>query len=279
MRILALLALLLVGATPAPLLTPLPAASSLPVIYHSVSRPLCSALASTIRPAVAMMIQSDRTIAKSPAFFKDYIDLTAAGSSAGQDMAVMHLEILVPSLVQNTLAIQKLLENTSIFPDDPQNTEGKALNTIRAQMLQALSDQQAAIDIIYGFVDTQQLGEMQHEGFGYLASITGTGTPQQQQINSLDNNNPMATPDPLERPQTFDNLALQAGLKPNQYEFDPTQIPGLAVGYNPIGKLKEGLEWTQVRSKKDEEPLSKSVVIASNYCAALHSPATPSPKP
>lgn len=269
MRTPALLALLLVGATP----TPSP--TFLPEIYHTVSRPLCSALGTKFRPAIAMLIQNDATIAKSPPLFKDYIQLTAAGSDAGQNMAVMHLENLVQPLVQNTLAIQKMLDDPSIFPDKPQSAEDQQLVRLKDETLKALANQQASIDIINGFVDTQQLAQMQHEGMGYLASLTNNGQPGQNQKLLTDLVG--ATPDPT-KPQLYDNLALQAGLPPNQYEIDPSTIPGLALGYNPVGKLKEGVEWTQEQNKKDEAPLANAIIATSKYCSGQPVP-TPSPKP
>ncbi|HUA07856.1 MAG TPA: hypothetical protein VMA98_01185 [Candidatus Acidoferrales bacterium] len=279
------------AATPAPLPTPTP---DYPEIYHTLSRPLCSALETKIRPAIAMMMESDKTIAKSPPLFGDYIKSAANDSDAGQDMAVNRLNYLVGPLVQNTLAIQKMLEDPSVFRPDSKNEDDKALIDLKEKMLKALADQQASLDIINGFVATQQLGEMQHEGFGWLSSITG-------QSNTNSQNSPGAIPgmgqapnsqapgtagastnsQPL-APQPFDNLVLQAGLAPNQFEIDPTQIPGLAVGYNQIGKLKEGVEWTQSQAKSDENPLARAVIRASIACGAFQAPATPatpSPKP
>ncbi|HUN28575.1 MAG TPA: hypothetical protein VMV65_02110 [Alphaproteobacteria bacterium] len=269
MRIPALLALLLIGATPSP------SPTFLPEIYHTISSPICSALKTKFRPAVAMLIQNDATIAKSPALFKDYIDFTAAGSDAGQNMAVMHLENLVQPLVQNTLAIQKMLDDPSIFPDNPQTPEEKALVGLKDATLKSLATQQASIDIINGFVDTQQLAQMQHEGMGYLASLTNNEQPGQNQQLLTDLVG--ATPDPT-KPQLYDNLALQAGLPPNQYEIDPTTIPGLALGYNPVGKLKEGVEWTQAQNKKDEAPLANAIIATSKYCSGQPVP-PPSPNP
>ena len=241
MRTPALLALLLIGATPTP------APTFLPEIYHSVSRPLCSALATKFRPAIAMMIQNDATIAKSPPLFKSYIDSGAAGSDAGQNMAVMHLENLVTPLVQNTLAIQKLLDDPSVFPSDPKTPEDKQLVGIKNEALKALANQQASIDIINGFVDTQQLGQMQHEGFGYLSAMTGNNAPGQ---SSNDLNSITGTPNPQGKPQVFDDTALQAGLQPNQYEIDLSKIPGLAVGYNPVSSLKEAWSGRKNRTKR-----------------------------
>jgi hypothetical protein len=267
MRISALLALLLIGATP----TPSP--TFLPEIYHTVSHPLCSALVTKFRPAIAMLMQNDATIAKSPAFFKAYINSTAAGSDAAQNMAVMHLENLVQPLVQNTLALQKLLDDPSVFPPKPQNAEDKDLVALKDSTLKALANQQASIDIINGFVDTQQLSQMQHEGFGYIAAMTGNsqGSQGQQALTDLIG----GSPDPT-KPQLYDNLALQAGLPPNQYEIDPTKIPGLALGYNPVSNLEKGVEWTQEQNKRDEAPLANGIIATSRYCTQL---AEPSPKP
>ncbi len=276
-------------AATAPSPAPTPTPPDLPEIYHTLSRPLCSALATKIRPAVAMMLENDATIAKSPPLFADYIKTSSAGSDSGRDMAVYRLNQLVTPLVQNSLAIQKLLEDSDVFPNTAHSDDDKRLIDLKTKMLKALATQQASLDIINGFVQTQQLGEMQHEGFGYMHAITGqNGTPGQPSAPGP-NQNPSepivggSTQNSVTQgtPSDFDDLVLQAGLSPNQFEFDPTQIPGLQVGYNQIGKLKEGLEWTQDQSKKDEGPLAQAIVSASVACGAPgpQAPATPSPKP
>jgi len=254
-----------------PTATPTP---HLPEIYHTLVRPLCSTLETKIRPALGMMIQNDQEIAKSPAYFQEYIKGAQEQSEERQNIAVLRLENLVSPLVDNTLALQKLLEDPSTFPRVPQTDDDKRLLDIKNKMLKALAAQEAAIDIINGFVDTQQLGQMQHEGFGYLSSITtgpsGQGDPALTQLVG-------ATPDPT-KPEMFDNLALNAGLAPNSYEIDPTRIPGLASGYNPISRLKDGVAWTQDQSKKTEAPLAQTVIETTRLCGAQVPPA-PSPTP
>ncbi|HEY5342000.1 MAG TPA: hypothetical protein VIK27_13305 [Candidatus Aquilonibacter sp.] len=266
----------LAAATPMP--APTPTAPSLPLIYHSVSRPLCSSLQDRIKPALGMMIENDQTIAKSKPYFQDYIQRSMDGSNAGQDMAVMHLESLVTPLVKNTLAVQKLLEDPAVFPAVARSADDRRLIDIKVKMLKALAAQEAALDIINGFVTTQQLGEMQHEGFGFISAITGSGNPNQSSQGITDLIGP--TPNPM-HPQVFDDFALQAGLAPNQYEIDPTTIPGLALGYNPISKLKDGITWTQDIGKKEAVPLVKSILAAATSCGYQPSapPSSPSPNP
>jgi hypothetical protein len=253
-----------------------------PTIIRVYSRPLCSALHSTIAPAVGMMLQNDQTIAKSPPLFNDYIraafdNPTQSGdANPAMDLAVMRLENLVTPLADNVLAIQKQLEDKSVFPDVAATEDQKRLAQLKAQMLQALAAQQAALDIINGFVDTQQLGEMQHEGFGYISAIAGTGAanaynaPKGTLMGDI-----MSTPDPT-KPQLFDNLALNAGLDPNPYEIDLARIPGLAIGYNPIGRLKEGVQWTQKAGKERQDALARSIDSAVQICKA-DQPPSPTP--
>jgi hypothetical protein len=273
--------------------SPAPQATQLPEIYHSISRPLCSALATKILPAIGMLMQDDKTIAKGPPLFQDYIRMAGAGSHEGEDMAVYHLNNLVSPLVQNTLAIQKMLEDPTVFPATPHNDDDKQLIALKDDMLKTLATHQASLDIINGFVQTQQLGEIQHEGEGQLQQMTGQPSDPTQTTNQGQNSLSMTQPPTNEvigarqgslaqntnSPQVFDDLVLNAGLAPNQYEIDPTQIPGLQVGYNQIGNLKSGLEWTQNDSQNAEKALAKTAINAAHTCGAPQAPTAPSPNP
>jgi hypothetical protein len=254
--------------------TPAPTPPPLPLIYHSVTRPLCSSLADRIRPALGMMIDNDATIAKSVSYFEEYVKRATEGSDAGRDIAVLHLETLVTPLVNNTLAIQKMLEDPSVFPPVPRTADDATLTAIKEQMLKTLATQEAALDIINGFVTTQQLSQMQHEGLGYISALSAQGPGGQTNSAATQLTGP--TPDP-DHPNAYDDLALQAGLAPNPYEIDPTRIPGLALGYNPITALKEGVVWTQEQGRKAAEPLAKTVTDAAHSCGAPA--ASPSPNP
>lgn len=258
--------------------SPVPSPTLPPLIYHAVVRPLCSSLQTRIKPALGLMIRNDATIDKSLPLFQEYISRVAEGSDAGRDIAILHMESLVQPLVDNTLAVQKFLEDPSVFPQIPRNDDDKKLIEIKTEMLKTLAAQAAALDIINGFVTTQQMSEMQHEGWGWLESTSGQGPNGQS--NGAVNDLIGPTPDPLMRPQTFDDMAIQAGVAENQYQIDPTTIPGLAVGYNQVSKLKDGVVWTQDLEKKIERPLVAAVIAAANSCMPPQTPAvSPSPKP
>src|SRR5262249_23107328 len=155
------------------------------------------------------------------------------------------------------LAIQKLLEDPSVFPPKPQNQEDQRTLDLKNKLMQSLADQQAALDIINGFVETQQLASMQHEGFGYINAIANDG-----QIRNTGGVDPLhniaPTADPL-HPQPFDDTVINAGLPTNPYEIDLTRVPGLTLGYNPVKSLQEGVEWSQSDGQKHEDTLAKTV--------------------
>jgi hypothetical protein len=254
------------GTAAPPVVLPSPQATRPPEIYRVTVSPLCSALHEKVQPAIGMLLQNDRTIAKSPAIFKDYIMAQTDNSDARENLDVLRLQDLVTPLVNNVLAIQKMLENPSVFPPSANTEDAQRLDDLKQKMFAALASQQAALDIINGFVDTQQLADMQHAGFGYIAEIAGEGSGSgASSENQILAQTIGPTPDPM-HPQVFDNTALQAGLSPNPYEIDLARIPGLALGYNPIGRLREGLKWTQATGKKSEAALARTVFQTIALC-------------
>ena len=262
--------------------TPLPSSpphssGQLPEIYHTVSRPLCSALRTKIQPSVGMLLQNDETIAKSPALFKAYSLGQLSQSDAQRSLSLVRLSNLVGPLADNVIAIEKLLTDPSVFPQNERTIDDKKKNELKKQLLQSLAQQQASLDIINGFVETQNLADMQHQGFAFLNSIVAHDTVTRPNTpNALSNISP--TPDPQGRPGAFDDTLINAGLPTNPYERDITKIPGLALGYNPVNKLKEGVEYTQGETQKSEGALAKTVMDTVRLCSAQSS-ASPSPNP
>jgi hypothetical protein len=269
-------------ASPKPSPSPAVRKTAPPEIYHTVVHPVCSALSAKIRPAIGMLLENDQLIAKSPDMFKQYGMAQFNQSEAQQSMTILHMENLVTPLANNVLAIQKLLEDPSVFPPAARNQEDQRTIDLKNKLMQSLSDQQAALDIINGFVETQQLASMQHEGFGYIYSIASDG--QNRNTGGVDPlHNIAPTADPT-HPSPFDDTVINAGLPTNPYEIDLTRIPGLTLGYNPVKSLQEGVEWAQSDGKKHEDVLAKSVVDTVKLCGG-QSPAgqapgaSPSPKP
>lgn len=266
-----------VAQTPQPS-SPPHSSGQLPEIYHTVSRPLCSALRTKIQPSVGMLLQNDETIAKSPALFKEYSLGQLSQSDAQRSLSLVRLSNLVGPLADNVIAIEKLLTDPSVFPQNERTVDDKKKNELKRQLLQSLAQQQASLDIINGFVETQNLADMQHQGFAYLNAIANPSTSSKSSSSKNLLSNVIATPDPLGRPNAFDDTLINAGLPTNPYELDITKLPGLTLGYNPVTKLKEGVEYTQSETQKSEGALAKTVMDTVRLCSAQSS-ASPSPKP
>lgn len=248
------------------------AATPPPQIYHVVTTALCARLHEKVRPAIAMILQNDATIAKSPPLFKRYQrgTLTAqdtpnsmwgtgAPANVGDSiynqspetsMTLQQMSYLVIPIARNIIAAQTLLDDAKMLAPTGNPSDDAALAKIKQQLLETVAYQSASLDLINGFVQTMQLGEIQHAGEEYLGAIqTGdmTSKPVQE------------TPNPWQDPNT-------PGLPPNPYALDVTQIPGLAVGYNPLSRIIDGLEYLRAETGKREDNAAKTISGALSQC-------------
>ncbi len=248
-----------------------PTASPPPEIIHLITTPLCHRLHDKVRPAVAMILENDANIAKSLPQFKNY-GIGAFGSyerafgdygppsydsinvnSPASRMALQRMSYLVSPIAQNLIAAQKLLDDASLLVPTGNASDDRQLATIKRQLLETVADQSAALDLINGFVATQQMGDLQHAGQTYLSAITGTG---------------LSTP--IRTPSTpFPGMVdpSDPGIPQNPYAIDPTAVPGLSVGYNPLNRLVDGLKWVQDQTQEKENAAAATVMSALTSCS------------
>lgn len=262
----ALLAAVSVGAraqTPPP---PSHLGTPPPEITHVYSRPLCTALRKRVGPSIGMMLQNDRTIAKSPQLFKDYNTAYGNKEEGARNIALLRMENLVSPIANNIIAIKKQLADSELFPAAAQNADQATALKMKDQLLKALATQEAALDVINGFVQTQQMGDLQHADEALIKSIS-----QSSDIKSS-NPSPFDTPDPMYHDSNY------AGLKPDAHTIDPATLPGLTLGYNPVTRLHDALTWTQGETKSREDVAAETVTKVAQVCGAGAN-ATPSPKP
>jgi hypothetical protein len=267
-----MVAVLAVGATPPP------------TIYHIVTRPLCGELHEHIAPAIGMMLQNDTTIKKSPALFKQYNDArlygsdpsTATGqsndpvsgdpggtSNPAQNMALQGMENLIRPIANNIIAIQTALDAPELRTGTGRPEDDQRLQDIRDKLLKALATQNASLDIISGFVDTQQMADLQHAGEAYISSISQPDTSGAKLSTPA--------PNPLEQNPNY------AGLPPNPYDIDLANVPGLTLGYNPVTRLLEALRWTIDQTATRENDAAKAVMSSAALCS--NEVPTPAPSP
>ena len=234
-----------------------------PQIYHIVTTALCARLHESVRPAVAMILQNDGTIAKSPPLFKRYARAvfengTASGlggdsinnTSPATSMSLQQMSYLVSPIARNLIAAQTLLDDQKLLAPTGNPTDDATLAQIKKQLLETIAFQSASLDLINGFVQTQQMGELQHAGEEYISEIQGTDATYQTARE---------TPNPWQDPNT-------PGISQNPYSLDPSQIPGLAVGYNPLSHIMDGMQWLQSETSKREDVAGKTLNAALAAC-------------
>ena len=262
--------MLAVGATPPP------------QIYHIVTRPLCAELHEHVAPAIGMMMQNDTTIKKSPELFKRYNDaaLYGADNSAekgdpvagdpgsatmnpSQNMALQGMESLIRPIANNIIAIQTMLDSPELRTGTGRKDDDERLAAIRDKLLKALAAQNASLDIISGFVDTQQMADLQHAGEAYISSMT------QPAATSAKTATP--GPNPLESNPNY------AGLPPNPYDIDLATVPGLTLGYNPVTRLLDALRWTIDETATRENDAANAVMSSAALCSSALPTSSPSP--
>jgi hypothetical protein len=250
-----------------------------PQIYHIVTRPICAQLHQRIRPAIGMMLQNDTMIKKGPSLFQKYNDAALYGndpvapsrkdpvagdpggvSNPAQNMALQGMENLIRPIANNIIAIQTVLDSPELRNGTGRPEDDARLHEIRDKLLKALAVQNASLDIISGFVDTQQMADLQHAGEAYISSIS-----------SPDTNRTTSTPAPV---NPFQGSTNYAGLAPNPYTIDLATIPGLTLGYNPVTRLLDALQWTIDTTATRENDAAKAVMSSATLCGS----AAPSPK-
>jgi hypothetical protein len=189
--------LLLIGADPAP--KPVASGTPPPEIYHVITTPLCARLHEKIRPAIALILENDKIIAKSPALFRQYGKAAfnapsqdnsgTNGAPGGNDsinvdspatnIALQRMSYLVSPIAQNLIATQKMLTDGVLDQTTGNKADDDQLAKIKASLLETSAFQSASLDLINGFVQTQQMGNLQHAGETYLNAINGTNTSVQ----------------------------------------------------------------------------------------------------
>jgi hypothetical protein len=273
------------AATPAPIVH---TGTPPPTIIHVVTRPLCAELHKHIAPAVGMMLENDRTMKSSPKLFSDYnkdrlygTDNTVSNSAgpnggtvmqpssgtmnAAQNMTILKMENMVSPIANNIIAMEKMLDSPSLLNGTGNPDDDKRLAEIRTKLLKAIADQNATLDIINGFVQTTQMGDLQHQGDEYIAAMNQTDLTGKAEIQTG------ATPNPLLQDPTA------AGLPANPYDFEPAAIPGLTLGANPVTRLLQAVNWTLDQTRANEDEAGNAIMSAAQVCGAGAPAAAPSP--
>lgn len=271
----ALGALVALAASPAAAVSaPKPAPTPLRTITHMHVSPMCTALGKVIGPAIAKVLQNDKYIANSKPLFHDFTQASAAGQNgAAKDMAVERLETLIGPLVKNTQAVDKLLSDPYAFPKVAYSDDDQKLLQMREQLRAVNQQQKKALDVISGFVDTQQLGELQAAGHEYDAALRANATNRGQTPN----------PAPTAPPADVLNAGVSNDKNDPTRAIDPTyKNTGSLVGANPLNVFENAITSYQQDIAGSEQDAAKTVVSAVPRCGGHvpgHAQPVPSPTP
>lgn len=233
------------------LLVPSPSPTPLKTITHVRAQRLCTGLKRSVYPAVGHILQNDKLIAQSRPLFQDYVKQSAMHDQGSVDLDVMRLERYITPLVQSTQAIESLL-NDSVYPARPQNQSDQDLLDMRDRLQAVLAEQKQALDLISGFTDTQQLGELQQEGNEYQSAAA----PNRQ-----------TSPPPQGAPTEPPNDILNAGIPNPQRSSDPRFSPTNSLeGFNPLNAFDQRMNEFQQQITSSENDASKAIFKAVAEC-------------
>lgn len=244
-------------------------APPLKTISHVRTSPLCTGLRRVIGPAIGKVLQNDKLIDSSKPLFHDYVKANATGLNKGaEDLAVMRLENLVGPMVKNTQAIDKLLGDPYAFPKVAYSDGDQKLLQMRDQLEAVNEQQKKVLDIISGFVDTEQLGELRAEGHQYDNALSA---------NPNVNTKAGATPPPPS--SNIFNAGVDTTKNDPTRKVDPRfQNNGSTLGNNPLDAFERTVAAYQGDIQNSEQAAAKSVVEAVPLCGG-HVPGQPEPSP
>jgi len=242
------------------LATPAPAATPLKTIEHLHVSPLCTGLRQNIGPAIGKVLQNDNTIAQSRPLIRGYVK-ASAGGGLSKDLQVARVERLITPLVKNTAAIEKLLDDPFVFPKRAISDADRQLLEIRTYLMQVVTQQKRALDVINGFVDTEQLGQMQAAG---SEALKLTETHEIPGAQGGDSSATAAAAGPTPPPSEI----LNAGVsKLPEVGRDPAlQENGLVVGHNPLDVFDNAIGQYQLMLQASEGQAAALVVKALPLC-------------
>ncbi len=245
MHFLALLLGVTVAASPAPSPAPL---TPLKVIGSVRSTPFCTTLHETIGPAIAAVLSNDDLIASSkPAFATLYRDDVLARSQARAHLDLNRLESLITPIAANVKRVDALLAGK---PNDPK------LQAMRDKLQAVLAQQKESLNVISGFVATEQLGEME------------LGGPPDNWANVFGaKRQTSARPGPdLAQPPAAKNL-FAAGL-PSLKTQDPRyNAKTVGATYDPFDPLVTQIQEQRFAAQASESAAAQLVADAVKLCA------------
>lgn len=145
-----LLALLIAS----PLPSPMPR-----TIYRANASPLCTAIRTTVAPAIQGLVLQDHMLHRGAVLMVDMSRMQAAGADAWIDMDNERLGVLVEKLAHNNITIHQLLDQLNAMklqsPD-----EAEKLADLRRRLLAVADKQAETLNVLSGTSDSLAANEL-----------------------------------------------------------------------------------------------------------------------
>jgi hypothetical protein len=237
-----------VAASPVPSPSPTPQ-PTLKVIGSVRSTPFCTALHEIIGPAITSVLANDDLIASSkPAFTTLYHDDILARSEARAHFDVNRLETLEIPIIANIKRVDALLDRK---PDDPK------IQAMRAKLQAVAAQQKESLNVISGFVATEQMGELQLAGPPEnWAGVFGAKPPAAKRLGPN-----------LPAPPVAKNL-FAAGMQGANIGAKDPRYDANSVGptYDPFAPMMSQIENQRAAARSAESEAAKLVADALQQC-------------
>jgi hypothetical protein len=234
---------------------PAPAPTVLPEIGRVRSTHICSILHDRIAPAIEHLANVDKQLQTGKLSFLSMAHNQVAGVRPALQLDEVHVEFAVKAMLDELAKMHDLLSNPNEFPTSPQTEDGKTAANLKAKLEEVDAQHQMAINVMNGTIETDQLGQMQHEGMSYMMSAIG----------ALPGEGVTATSAVAIEPTSYIGYA---GLpKPPDLLIDPRSIEARDLGADTLfGKLAGALYDRQFHIVQLETSLTAAVVVLAKSC-------------
>lgn len=264
----------LASPQPAETAAPSPSPSSTPLkeIGRVGSTMYCAMLGKQIAPALQGLMKTDESISAGHRTFTKLSEDALSHSHGRLALDRSNLGQVVSIAAQNLELVQRLLNPTN-FPAEPATDEDKSALELRT-LLQAVATQQnAALNILSGTLETDLMGQMQSEFDTNMRSAIGkpggTSTPGPG-TNS---------PGPVDESQ-YVGVAGLPDNGPNSQFSTKNLASGTTARRTIYDSLAFEVEVQQRRIAISENAATRAVIQAVPLCTAPKTPRpTPSPAP
>lgn len=168
----AAVAVLALAASPSPSSVPAPSPAPLKEIGRVRSRALCTALRENVAPTLAKLIEGDRRIASGRSTFGLMGRHQVLKDADRMEFDRIALGSAVVTLARSVGAAETLLSDKRRFPAHPATDDERDAAAMKAQLQAVVDEQKNALNILSGVLETDLLGQMQHEFPDAIAKAT-----------------------------------------------------------------------------------------------------------